>query len=72
MDWKCGSNSRVFALQVRNPELKPQCHKKKKKKKRKYQGKKDDVERIEKELTSSFLTPYNYAWVGESFGCGAH
>jgi hypothetical protein len=35
MNWKCGSSSRVPALQVQNPEFKPQSHQKKRKKERK-------------------------------------
>jgi hypothetical protein len=35
MDWRCGSSSRVPALQALSPEFKLQSHKKKKKKKKK-------------------------------------
>jgi hypothetical protein len=31
IDWRCGSNSRVPAVQVQSPEFKPQSHKKEKK-----------------------------------------
>jgi hypothetical protein len=31
MYWRCGSSSRVPALQVQNPEFKPQSHQKQKK-----------------------------------------
>jgi hypothetical protein len=31
MDWQCGSNSKVPALQMQSPEFKPQFHWKKKK-----------------------------------------
>jgi hypothetical protein len=35
MDWRCGSSSRVPALQVQSPEFKPQFNLKKKKGERK-------------------------------------
>jgi hypothetical protein len=35
MDWRCGSSTRAPALQVQNPEFKPQSHQKEKEKKKK-------------------------------------
>jgi hypothetical protein len=42
MDWRGGSSSRLPALQVLNPEFKPQSHKKKKQKKKKEKKKKKE------------------------------
>jgi hypothetical protein len=40
-DWRCGSSHRAPALQVQNPEFKPQSHRKKEGRKEGREGGKD-------------------------------